>query len=276
MKTYHFYTRTFSPDEAREILTTRNKGNRKIKKAKIAQYKTAMLSGRWKFTPVPLIFEEHTGRLLDGQNRLQAIVETGRSQQFVVCDNAGPEIMQAIDQGASRSASDHLTTRGIHGGASLAPLLLAIIGYAREPQDNWSAIKPVSNEEYVEAYEANPLLIEEADGQGKRCNKEFRLISRTDFSFSYYLIKSAGVDQHVIDDFFQRLSYGNDLASTCPVFQYRKWLANNTGKYAGLRTRRQHSINNILKTFNQYRTGATANSFRAAPLVPTPQVAAWS
>ena len=131
---------------------------------------------------MPLIFEEHTGRLLDGQNRLQAIAETGRSQQFVVCDNAGPEIMQAIDQGASRSASDHLTTRGIFGGASLAPLLLAIIGYARDPQDNWSVIKPVSNEEYVEAYEANPLLIEEADGQGKRCNKEFRLISRTDFS----------------------------------------------------------------------------------------------
>ena len=273
MKNYHFYTRTFSPDEASDILATRNNGNRKLKKAKISQYKEAMLLGRWRFTPVPLLFEEHTGRLLDGQNRLKAIVESQRSQQFVVCDNAGPDIMQAIDQGASRSAADHLTTRGIFGGASLAPLLLAIIGYARDLKGLWSHIKPISNEEYVEAYEANPLLIEEADRQGKRCNREFKLISRTDFSFSYYLIKSAGVDQHVIDDFFHRLSYGNDLALTCPVFQYRKWLANNTGKYAGLRTRRQHSINNILKTFNQYRTGAASSSFRAAPLVPTPQIA---
>ena len=273
MKNYHFYTRTFSPDEARDILATRNNGNRKLKTAKIAQYKKSMLSGRWKFTPVPLIFEEHTGRLLDGQNRLQAIAETGRSQQFVVCDNAGPEIMQAIDQGSSRSPSDHLTTRGIHNAPSMSSLILAIIGYTRDPGGQWSIIKPISNEEYVETYEANPLLIEEADGQGKRLNKGFKLISRTDFSFSYYLIKSAGVDQHVIDDFFHRLSDGSDLAPTCPVLQYRKWLYNNSGKYANTRGRRQHSVNNILKTFNQYKTGAAASSFRAAPLVPTPQIA---
>ena len=273
MKNYHFYERTFSPEEAREILATRNNGNRKFKKAKIAQYKAAMLLGRWKHTPVPLIFEEHTKRLLDGQNRLQAIVESGCSQQFVVCENAGPDIMQAIDQGASRTAADHLTTRGIHGGASLAPLLLAIIGFSRDPKGSWSTIKPVSNEEYVETYESNPLLIEEADGQGKRCNKEFRLISRTDFAFSYYLIKSSGIDQHAIDDFFHRLSYGDDLIATCPVFQYRKWLANNIGKYAGLRTRRQHSVNNILKTFNHYKEEVAAGSFRAARLIPTPSIA---
>lgn len=272
MKSYHYYTRTFTPEEAREILATKNQGNRKLKKAKIAQYTAAMNAGRWKFTPVPLIFEEHSGRLLDGQNRLQAIVNSGKSLPFVVCDNASTDIMQAIDQGASRSASDHLTTRGIHGGASLAPLLLAIIGYMNDPKGMWSVIKPVSNEEYVEAYESDVLLIEEADGQGKRLNKEYKLISRTDFSFAYYLLKKAGVEQRVVDDFFHRLSHGNDLAVTCPVFQYRKWLNNNSRKYSGMRNRRQHSINNILKTFNYYSSGKSFSSFKAASLLPTPSV----
>ena len=30
MKTYHFYTRTVTPQEAQEILDTRNQGNRKL------------------------------------------------------------------------------------------------------------------------------------------------------------------------------------------------------------------------------------------------------
>lgn len=272
MKNYHFYARTFTPEEAQEILAERNKGNRSLKKAKIAQYTSAMLAGRWKFTPVPLIFEEHTGRLLDGQNRLAAVRGSGKSQVFIVCDNANGDVMPAIDQGASRSANDHLTTRGIHGGASLAPLLLAIIGYSQDPRGTWSVIKPVSNEEYVETYEANPLLIEEADGQGKRCYKEFKLISRTDYSFTYYLLKQAGVEQSCIDDFFHRLSYGDGLAVSCPVFQYRKWLANNQNKYSGLRSRRQHSINNLIKTFNLYRAGATSGAFKPAPITPTPVI----
>jgi len=272
MKNYHFYARTITPDEAKDILAKHNHGNRKFKTAKIVQYANAMKNGRWRFIPVPLIFEEHSGRLLDGQNRLQAVANSGKSQVFIVCDNASADIMQAIDQGASRSASDHLTTRGIHGGASLAPLLLAIIGYNLDPTGTWSSIKPVSNEEYVEAFESDSILIEEADGQGKRCNKDYKLISRTDFSFVYYLLKRSGVQQSVIDDFMHRLSYGSDLAVTCPVFQYRKWLANNQSKYSGLRTRRQHSVNNILKTFNQYQAGTVAGSFRCAPLTPTPSI----
>ncbi len=272
MKSYHYYSRTITPEEAMLTLTERNKGNRPFKRAKIAQYTNAMNCGRWKFTPIPLIFEEHTGRLLDGQNRLQAVVNSGKAQVFVVCDNASPDVMQAIDQGASRSASDHLAVRGIFGGAGLAPLLLAIIGYSNDPTGTWAQIKPVSNEEYYEAYEAEALLIEEADGQGKRLNKEYRLISRTDFAFTYYLLKKAAVDQSLIDDFFHRLSYGDDLGVNCPVFQYRKWLSNNLHKYAHSRARRQHSTNNILRAFIQYKNKVVATRFQAAPLVPTPSI----
>lgn len=272
MKSYHFYKRVITPSEAAEILEQRNKGNRKIKASKVAQYANAMATGRWKFTPVPLIFEEHTGRLLDGQNRLQAVVTADQPQPFMVCDDAKSDVMVAIDQGASRSPSDHLTTRGIHGGASLAPLLLAVIGYEQDPEGLWSVIKPVSNEEYVEAYETNALLIEEADGQGKRCNKEWRLISRTDYAFAYYLIKKAGVEQPIIDEFFHRLSYGAELNEIDPVLQFRKWIANAPDRYSGKRDRRQRSINNILKAFELYRDGGAVKCFAPPRGITTPKV----
>ena len=223
---------------------------------------------------MPLIFEEHTGRLLDGQNRLKAVIETNKAQPFVVCDNSNADVMVAIDQGASRSPNDHLTTRGIHGGASLAPLLLAIIGYNQDPKGIWAVIKPVSNEEYVEAFESDALLIEEADGQGKRCNKEWKLISRTDYAFAYYLLRKASVSQPCIDDFFHRLSWGSELKEDDPVLHFRKWLANNPTRYSGKRDRRQRSINNILKAFSMYKKGEPVRSYAPPRSIFTPEIEA--
>ena len=72
-----------------------------------------MRENRWKFTPVPLIFEESTGRLLDGQNRLTGVVKSGTTQTFMVRRNAQAHLMSAIDQGKARTASDHMKLEGI-------------------------------------------------------------------------------------------------------------------------------------------------------------------
>lgn len=273
MQSYQFYQRTISPEEANLILAEKNKGNRPFRKNKISDYARAMREGKWRFTPAPLIFSDDESRLLDGQNRLAAVVESGIKQPFMICPNANASIMSAIDQGAARSPRDHLITRGIHGGASLAPLLLAIMSYAENPEGLWAKRSPASNEEYYDTYESNALLIDEAIGQGGYYNKAYRAITATDFAFIFYLLIDAEVPRNVVDDFLHKLSSGALLGESDPIFLYRKWLINNRDKYKGMRTRRQHSINDILKTYNAYRAGrGTGGSFRPAPLQPTPKI----
>ena len=79
--------------------------------------------------------------------------------------------------------------------------------------------------------------------------------------------------QKVIDDFMHQLSSGVNLQAGSPVHQYRKFLLNEPDRYAGRRNRRQHSVNNIIKTFNAYTSGQKSEkAFRAAPLTPMPKI----
>lgn len=265
-----FTQEIITPSDAQEILARCNNGNRNPVKAKIEQYQKAMRADRWKLTPVPLIFEEHTGRLLDGQNRLSAVVKSGKTQTFVVCRNAQSHLMTAIDQGKSRTASDHMKISNINNANQLAPLVLAIYSYQQDPKGNWALLKPVANEIYVETFEADSENISHALGFGKLCEKSFNLISKTDYGFAYYLLRKAGFDEMVLIEFFNSLSTGANLLANSPVLAYRRFLSNDPKRYAGDRGRRQHSINNILKAFKMYyNSEECASHFRAAPLLPT-------
>lgn len=258
---FTYEIRTITPEVAGVMLRERNKNNRNLAKAKVDQYAAAMEEGRWRLTPVPLILEEHTGNILDGQNRLTAVVRSNKSQKFVICTNGTRDIMGVIDQGKSRTASDHMKIQGVDRGTKLAPLLLAIISYNRMPDGLWSHIKPLSNDEYMEAYNNNTEMADEALGFGIQCAKAYKAISCTDFAFTYFLLRSWGFEQKELVDFFNKLSTGAELPDGSPILAFRNYLVNNKDKYSGCRTRRQHSVNNILKTFGLYQADKTITRF---------------
>lgn len=93
-----------TPEIARDWLD-RNTGNRPFKPGKIAEYATAIESGEWKLTGDAIRFSS-TGKLIDGQNRLQAIVNAGKAVQSVVMMGLGDDIFDVIDSGSPRSKSD--------------------------------------------------------------------------------------------------------------------------------------------------------------------------
>jgi len=268
--TFHYEEKLFTPEEASEILRTRNQGNRSLARTKVQQYAEAMRQGLWRLTPVPIIFEEYTGRVLDGQNRLKAVVDSGIAQRFIVCTNARAEIMGAIDQGRSRSASDHLKIEGIDKATRLSPILLAIIGYEKCPDGLWSQTKAVSNFQYKTCFDKHSALVVEAAGFGYGHHRSFKLISCTDFAFSYFLLRTWGFEQADLVDFYNKLSSGAQLEEGSPVLAFRSWIQNNLNKYSGLRSRRQHTVNNILKAFSQYYQERRVQRFTEAGLRTVP------
>ena len=213
---FNYEIRTITPEVAGVMLREHNKGNRNLARAKVEQYASAMEEGRWKLTPVPLILEEHTGNILDGQNRLTAVVRSNKPQAFVVCTNATRDIMGVIDQGKARTASDHMKIEGVDRGSKLAPLLLALIGYNRLPDGLWSHIKPLSNDEYIEAYNQNAELLDESLGFGIQCAKCYKAITSTDFAFTYFLLRSWGFEQADLVDFLQQAFDRRRAALTAP------------------------------------------------------------
>jgi hypothetical protein len=95
---------TLTPDLARTWLQ-RNLGNRPIKKSNVVAISEQIKKGRWKMTGDAIRFS-NTGKLIDGQHRLSAIVEAGIPVQTLVITGLADEIFDVIDTGSGRSKSD--------------------------------------------------------------------------------------------------------------------------------------------------------------------------
>jgi hypothetical protein len=92
----------------------RNTLNRPKKPQKIALYAADMKSDHWPVTGTPIQFGR-SGRLLDGQNRLQAIIDSGATIRMLVVEGVDDGVFDVIDGGARRTASDVLVIEGYEG-----------------------------------------------------------------------------------------------------------------------------------------------------------------
>lgn len=95
-----------SPEMAR-LWLERNVGNRPASPAHIAKLEKAMRSGQWKMAGDPIRFSK-TGKLIDGQHRLQAILNSGMTITCVVMRELDDEVFDVIDDGKQRVKSDVL------------------------------------------------------------------------------------------------------------------------------------------------------------------------
>lgn len=82
-----------------------NTANRPVKKTIVKTYAHAMKRGEWKLSPQGISFSA-SGRLIDGQHRLMAILESGASVWVYVTSGAPDDAFDALDQGARRSYAD--------------------------------------------------------------------------------------------------------------------------------------------------------------------------
>lgn len=98
-----------SADQARQILETRNKINRRLRPSHMKWLKQAMLRGEFMLTPEAMIFDQD-GNVMSAQHRLRALVEAGGSQKFMCVGGVSRDIYKVIDQGAKRNMSDAFET----------------------------------------------------------------------------------------------------------------------------------------------------------------------
>lgn len=118
---------TITPEMAREILAN-NPINRNLRKGLVLRYKTDILAGRWLYNGSSIILAK-SGRLLDGQHRLTAIVEADMPIDCELITDLDEDVFATIDTGASRTASDVFHIKGYPNAAHLASISRASMLY---------------------------------------------------------------------------------------------------------------------------------------------------
>lgn len=100
-----------TPDKAEKMLDS-NDSNRKLRAGVAEQYARDMISGNWGICTTPLAFYEN-GDVADGQHRLWAVVDSGKSQQFIVLRGLKKPDGLNIDTGLGRTAVDGAHISGL-------------------------------------------------------------------------------------------------------------------------------------------------------------------
>lgn len=98
-----------TPEMARDLLEQRNAaGIERLSKERVRRYEAEIEQGEWELTHQSIALDGPdwaTSRLIDGQHRLNAIVNTGKAQELYVTFNAPARSFGKIDQNLVRTAA---------------------------------------------------------------------------------------------------------------------------------------------------------------------------
>ncbi len=119
---------TVSPALAVEYLR-RNAQNRKVTKKGVERIARAISEDRWLVTCQGIGFDV-TGRLVDGQHRLHAIVEAGKPVDILVVRGLDPAVFEVLDNGRLRTAKDTLDVLGHEQSSAYGAVLKTLHAYA--------------------------------------------------------------------------------------------------------------------------------------------------
>ena len=106
-----------------ERLLEHNEHNRKLASPRVLMYANDMLLGRWKQDTGETIKISPEGRLLDGQNRLNAVIKSKTPIYFHVAYNVPDDVFDVIDTGKLRNASDVFTIEKIASSTCLPSII---------------------------------------------------------------------------------------------------------------------------------------------------------
>lgn len=197
----------------------KNVRNRHLKPHYIARYARSMSRGEWMLTGEAIKFGVN-GDLLDGQNRLHAVIESGKTIRLLVVRGVAADAQDVLDTGVARTACDQLT---IHGHANAAVLAAAAKLAILWETDRFYVDRKrqaVSHREILNFAEGNHTLALTC-GRAGAISKGSDLKTSVAGAAFYELMQ---VDAEAALEFFDRLTDGVNLSASSPILALRNRL----------------------------------------------------
>lgn len=247
--------RSVTPAVAKEMLR-RNTKNRGVNVAHVRFLKEQMNSGQWLFDGQPIRFSE-SGSLLDGQHRLNAIVESETTQQFLIVSGVDSNAFKVMDTGKSRDGADCLSINGVSYSKEIAQIA-KMTTKLKKGKHIESGYYKMSNTDILNWYNDNEHVIEMIR-KSEGLNTSFsRVLSKAFIAGMMYLFAEKNATEAEI--FMSKLCNGLDLTTDSPIYIVRKKLIEDRINQAKLPVQDKVAI--IFKAWNLYRLGKSCKQIR--------------
>jgi hypothetical protein len=212
------------PKRAEELLA-QNHNNRKLRKKTVTKYAKALERGQWDSTGEPFQVSR-TGRLMNGQHRAAAIVESGiPMENVVVVSGLDDAVFINIDTGFSRKPSDALQAVGATNASQMGATVKLLIGLELNLQlTNSHEMSLITREDLVTWYTPRRDELEQALSDGRKLNAAIGGKMTAWQAFCYMATDRYG--QLVLDDFLQPLVTGVGHIEGDSRITLQRWIIN--------------------------------------------------
>lgn len=205
-----------TPELALEWLTV-NVNNRTISRKHVRMLADAMRHDRFEFVGDPIRFDRE-GRLLDGQHRLEAIIESETTQHMAVMVGLDPTDQVFMDTGRRRNPGDQLLVAlGIRDGNRAAAIARTYLMW--KDRVFISQTRTFSMPELVDWAEANESLLVDATRRSRTVTGHKVPTSGAVCGAVYLAAHELSPTDAAV--FFERLSDGAELEVTNPILVLR-------------------------------------------------------
>lgn len=244
-----------TPELAKAMLE-RNTHNRPVSNATVKYYADLITTGKWVFTGVPIIFDEK-GRLLDGQQRLEAVIKANIGVPFDLRFNIPTAAFMAVDTGKKRQACDALAISGEQYAVQLAAAAKLLARWeegAFASRSHGVLHGRLSNMTILALVKANPGL-RQSVFRAKGLYGQYRATySPSVMAFCHYLFSRK--DKAAADDFFRQIEFGDDSKNKgSPINALRFRMSRYVSEKDAPTTTPREQIALIIKAWNAWRHG---------------------
>lgn len=236
-----------------------NTSNRRLSDRLVQKFAGMMKAGLWHYDGSPIRFDTE-GKLIDGQHRLWALLESGTEQDFLVLTGLSPESFMTIDTGKSRSFGDILSIAhpGLADVNAVAAATAAIyrweIGLRGKALKSTGNGSYVSNETMMAFYDMHQLRIPELARRAKTTAVKVPGMTTSMIALLMWIFED--IDATDADYFFGRLVDGVGLERAHPILALRNYLQRfQTGKSVRTALPTDMAIAVGIKAWNAYRRG---------------------
>ncbi len=106
------YIAEIDPALASDLLALNFSDNRKVSRQTVQRFSSDMKEGRWLLGNDALTVNA-AGRLVNGQHRLNAVVQSKTTQRFIILSGVCHDTAQILDMGKSRNMGQRITISGV-------------------------------------------------------------------------------------------------------------------------------------------------------------------
>lgn len=137
---------SIGPSDAKELVKNRDH-QRKLSRRTVSKYTKEMKAGRWKLSGASIsIWVDTEGEwgdkgeiyVLNGQHRLQAVIESGTTQDFLVVYEDNSDVFNTFDDALTRTIGTMVGLAiGPENSQAISVMAGMVLHYERHPKETW-------------------------------------------------------------------------------------------------------------------------------------------